>query len=208
MKKSPSREVNNALVEKFPPFYGTRICLTVFTAACWRGGVSKLRKIDPIHIIPQHLFKIHFIIVLPFLNQRLPRKLFLSCLLTKILCAFLFSLMRSSCSTHLLFFNFIIFVPCGEVYKFESSLLSSFLQPPVTSVLLWRNIPLITLCSNILGLYSSFDVIAIPYIADYSSRYGFKYFRVLVLKHQAAWQMTLGRRVANIPEFNVFLISS
>ena len=82
MEKSPSREVNNALVEKFPAYYGTRICLTAFTAACW--GVSKLRKMDPLDIIPQHLFKIHFNIVLPFLNQGLPRRLFPSCLLTKI----------------------------------------------------------------------------------------------------------------------------
>jgi hypothetical protein len=66
--------------------------------------------------------------------------------------------MRAICPAHLILLALFILTILGEEYKPCSSLLCSFVQPPVTSSLLGPNILLSTLFSNTLNLCSSLDV--------------------------------------------------
>jgi hypothetical protein len=64
---------------------------------------------------------------------------------------FLFSLIRVTCSVHLILRDLIILIILEEEYKLWSSSLYNFLYPPVTSSLFGPNILLNTLFSNTLS---------------------------------------------------------
>jgi hypothetical protein len=77
------------------------------------------------------------------LRLGLPSGLFPSDFPTNNLYTFLFSLIRATCSAHLILLDFIILL--GEEYKLCSYSLCSFLHPPVTSS---RFGPIILLCKE------------------------------------------------------------
>jgi hypothetical protein len=91
-------------------------------------------------------------------SRCLPSGLFPYGFPTNILHAFLFSPIRATCTVHLIFLDLIILIILGEGYKLLISSLCSFLQPPLNSSLSGPNIPLSTLFSNILSLYSSLNI--------------------------------------------------
>jgi hypothetical protein len=66
--------------------------------------------------------------------------------------------MRATCPAYLILVALITLKILGEEYKPCSSSLCSFLQHPVTSSLLGPNIPLSTLFSNTLNLYTFLHV--------------------------------------------------
>jgi hypothetical protein len=79
---------------------------------------------------------------------------------TKTLHTFLASPMHPTWPDPLMFLDLIILIIFGEKYKLWSSILCSFLQPPVTSSHFSPNILLSTLFSNTLSLCSSLNVSA------------------------------------------------
>jgi hypothetical protein len=70
---------------------------------------------------------------------------------TKTLYAFVISHTHVTCSTNLIILNLIFLIILGEKYKLCSSLLCSFLHPPVNSPILDSNILLSNLFSNTLN---------------------------------------------------------
>jgi len=95
-----------------------------------------------------YIFKIHYIIVLStphhissglifilscYINRRLTRGLFASVFTTTTVYAHLIPFMQVTCPTHLFHIDFKILTTHGEQY---SSLLCSFLCPPVNTCLL------------------------------------------------------------------------
>jgi hypothetical protein len=63
-----------------------------------------------------------------------------------MLYAFIITLVRATCTAHVILLDLIIVMVFGAEYKFFGSPLCSFLQPPVMSSLLGSNI--LTLFSN------------------------------------------------------------
>jgi hypothetical protein len=110
------------LVRNFPPFYGTRRFITVFTWAL-RRSLSTARSN---HSIPPH--QIHFNIIHPptswssywFFPPGFP---------TNILHALLFSPIRATCPAHLILLGLIILNILDKKYKLWSPSLCSYLQP-------------------------------------------------------------------------------
>jgi hypothetical protein len=100
-----------------------------------------LRQINPVHITPSYLYKIHLI-----LSTHLRLGLLPSGFPTKILYTF--------SAPHILL-HLIILIILDEEYKLWSSSLCSFHKPTVTSSLFSSNILLSTLFSNTLSLSSS-----------------------------------------------------
>jgi hypothetical protein len=88
-------------------------------------------QIDPVHTIPTHLRSI--LILSAHLRLSLPSSLFSSGFPNNILYGFLVSPIRATRPAHLILLDLIIIIMFGEEYKWWSSSLCSFLQPPVTS---------------------------------------------------------------------------
>jgi hypothetical protein len=112
---------------------------------------------NPVHTFPLCFTKIHSNITF-HLCRCLSSGLFTSCFPTKILYAFLISLMHTTCPAHLILFHLTIQIIFSEAYKLWSSLLRSLLQLPATSSLLGPNVLLSTLFTDTLNLSSSLSV--------------------------------------------------
>ena len=119
--------------------------------------VSILGRPNPVHIPTSHLLEIHPNIIHPSkarspqwsLSLRFPQQEPIHP----------FSLpIRATCPAHLIFLDFITRTILGEEYKSFSSSLCNLLHSFVTSSLLGQNIPLSTLFSNTLSLFSSLNV--------------------------------------------------
>jgi hypothetical protein len=138
------------LLKYFPAFYGTWRFIIMFTKAI-HWSLSCARSIQ---FIPTHLRSI--LILSTHLCLGLPSGLFLSGCPTNILYAFLFSphshyMLCPSNPSWLDHSNY-------TWYKFWSSWLCSFLQPPVTSSFFDPDILLSILYSNTLSICSSLNV--------------------------------------------------
>jgi hypothetical protein len=103
-----------------------------------------MSQINPIHIIPSYLSKIHFISSI-HLRLGFPSGLLPSSFPTNILYPFLLTHIRATYPAHLIRLHLIIIIILEKAYKLWSSSLGSFFQPPVTSSLFGPNILLNTL---------------------------------------------------------------
>jgi hypothetical protein len=127
-------------LKNFPGFYGTRSFITVLTRAI-HWSLSWARSIQS---LPSHPISLRSILILStYLRLGLPSGLFPSGFPTNVLYAF-FSPIRVTCPVHLILIDLIILIILEEEYKWRSSSLCSFLQPPITSSLFGQNILLNT----------------------------------------------------------------
>jgi hypothetical protein len=115
------------LLKKLPAFYGTRRFIAVFTTAChWLLPSARRIQFTP---VPSCFFEIHLISLfhlrLGFSSGLLPLDF-----PTKIIYAFLFSLMHATCPP---IPDLIILITLGEDYKLRSPSLRSSLWAAVTS---------------------------------------------------------------------------
>jgi hypothetical protein len=117
--------------------------------------VSTLNQVSPVHITASYEI---FILISIHLHLGLPSGFFPSGFPINNLYAFLFAIVHAICPAHHIHHDLIILTVLREQYNLWSSLLCSFLQPPVTSSLFGPNILLSTLFSNTLSLRSSFNV--------------------------------------------------
>jgi hypothetical protein len=165
MELSPSWEpASRSVSQELPPkYFRSRSFITVFR----RDRHWSLSWARWIQSIPLHPISLRSILLSSsHLRQCHPSCLFLSRFPTKILYAFIFSIMRATCRANHIFLNLLILIILGEEYKLRSSSLCSFLQPPVTSSLFGPNILLSALFSNTLSLCSSRNVrdqVLLPY---------------------------------------------
>jgi hypothetical protein len=90
-----------------------------------------LSHINPVHTTPSYLRSI--LILSTHLHLGLPSGLFPSHFPTKLLYAFFFSLLYTTCPAHNILLDLIILIDLGKEYKLWSSSFCSFLQPPITS---------------------------------------------------------------------------
>jgi hypothetical protein len=101
------------------------------------------------HVIPVHSTLFYSVIFILILSSHLSigpsSSLFPSDLPTRNLFAFLLSLMCATCPAHLILLYLIVLMIFLEKYKLWSSLLYSFLQPPISSSAFGPNILLSTL---------------------------------------------------------------
>jgi hypothetical protein len=114
---------------------------------------------------PQPIYWRSILIVPSHLHLHLPRGLFLSGFLTKILYPPFPSHIHVTCPTHLILLYLITWIIFGE-YKSWNSSLCNFQHSSITSSLLGQNITLNTLFSNTLSLCSSLyvtDQVSHPY---------------------------------------------
>jgi hypothetical protein len=82
--------------------------------------VPILSQMNPVHTFPPYFPNIHSNIS-SRLRLGLPRGLFPSGFLTKILYAFIISIMCATCSTHPILLDLLIVIIFGEVYNLWSS---------------------------------------------------------------------------------------
>jgi hypothetical protein len=134
------------LLKNFPPFYGTRRFITVFTRVL-HWSLSWSRWIQSILPYSTRISQGSILILSSHLLLGLSSGLYTSGFPIRILYAFLFPhACYTPCPSHPL----IILIIPGEQYKLWSSSLCSFLHPPITSSLFGPNVLLITLVSNTL----------------------------------------------------------
>jgi hypothetical protein len=116
-----------------------------------------LRQIIAVYVIPAHFFKVNLRIVIR-LRLGLPNSPFLSGFPTKILYAFLLSLVLATCLINVMPFVQIIRMVFGEEYRSHIFFLSLFVQSPITSTFLSQNFFLNSTFSNILTLCYSLNL--------------------------------------------------
>jgi len=127
MKQSPWEAVTQ-LLKKFPAFYGTQRLITMFMRT-HHWTVSFLSWMNPVDILTSCMFKIHFNIIL-ICTHRSPQ-MFSSFQVFKLKFCVHFSYVCAMCPDHPIFLDFITLI-VSEEYKLWSSLLYTFVQPPVT----------------------------------------------------------------------------
>jgi len=117
------------LVKKFPAFYGTRRFIIAFTCVrhlslTWASSIQSITP-NPNSWISILIFSFH-------LRLGLPSGLFPSSLPTITLYTPILSPIRATCTTHVIFLDFITQKILRKLYRSFSSSFCSFLHPPLT----------------------------------------------------------------------------
>jgi len=118
-------------VKKFPDFYGTKMCVTVFTSAChFTLSWSPWTQSTPTH----QIYKINFNIVLSLIPKSSkwysPQKLFIH-----------FSSTTSMLLALSISFSFTILITFGKQYKFGGFSARSFPHYPLILLLTTKYLP-------------------------------------------------------------------
>ena len=149
MEQSPSRP---SAIQGIPTFYGTRRFITACTSDC-HLSLSWARAFQSVSPLPASWSS--SLILSSHLCLSLPSGLLPLGLPVKTLYAPLLLPLYTTCPTHLIHLDLIIWMIFSEQYRIYSLSLCSPLHSPVTSSLLGPNVFLNTLFSNTLSLCSS-----------------------------------------------------